>query len=394
MASKVCAGVDCGAEGKMRCPTCVKLGLTNGSYFCNQACFKRNWATHKLVHKSAKAAKQPDISEVQLSYPGFQFTGPLRPFKQSPTRIVPAHIPRPDYADDRGGVPHGEMRRKSVMRQLNAEEIQKMRVACKLGREVLDACGAIIKPGITTDEIDRVCHEACVERNSYPSPLNYFNFPKSCCTSVNEVICHGIPDGYILKNGDIVNVDISLFYDGVHADLNETFLVGKVDDESVRLVKTTYDCLMKAIEQCKPGMRYRDIGNIISKHAHSEKFSVVRSYCGHGINDLFHCAPNVPHYQKNKAVGFLKPGHTFTIEPMINMGHWQDVTWPDNWTSTTTDGKRSAQFEHTLLVTETGVEILTARTKDSPSGPMWFETVLAEKEKAGQAAPAAEGAAQ
>ncbi|KAG0183567.1 Methionine aminopeptidase 1 [Apophysomyces sp. BC1034] len=234
-----------------------------------------------------------------------------------------------------------------------------MRKVCKLAREVLDIGAAAIRPGITTDEIDRIIHEATIERNAYPSPLNYYNFPKSVCTSVNEVICHGIPDKRPLKDGDIVNIDVTCYYGGFHGDLNETYLVGNVDEKGQLLVKTARECLEKAIAMVKPGIRYRDFGKVIEEHAKKNGFSVVRSFCGHGINQLFHCSPNVPHYANNKAVGIIRPGHVFTIEPMICEGTWRDELWPDNWTAVTVDGKRSAQFEHTMLVTEDGVEILT-----------------------------------
>ena len=200
-----------------------------------------------------------------------------------------------------------------------------------------------------------------MDRKCYPSPLNYRGFPKSVCISVNECICHGIPDLRPLRDGDIVNLDVTVFKEGVHADLNETFLVGACDADSKNLVRTAFETLRVAIANVKPGMLYRDLGGHIDKVARANKCSVVTSYCGHGIGTLFHCAPNVPHYKKNKAVGVMKPGHVFTIEPMINRGRSGDVTWPDNWTSTTRDGKRSSQFEHTMVVTESGVEILTAR---------------------------------
>eukprot|EP01121_Diplochlamys_sp_Union-15-3_P003641 TRINITY_DN13583_c0_g1_i1.p1 TRINITY_DN13583_c0_g1~~TRINITY_DN13583_c0_g1_i1.p1 ORF type:complete len:229 (+),score=33.21 TRINITY_DN13583_c0_g1_i1:496-1182(+) len=219
------------------------------------------------------------------------------------------------------------------------------------------------KPGVTTDEIDRVVHESIIERGAYPSPLNYKGFPKSCCTSLNEVICHGIPDSRELQDGDICNVDISVFYDGCHGDLNETWLIGNVDEKYKKLVQATYECLELAIQIVKPGELFRNVGNVISKHARQNGFSVVRNYCGHGIGRLFHSAPSVPHYGKNKAFGFMKPGHVFTIEPMINEGVWKDTLWPDGWTSTTVDGKRSAQFEHTLLVTPDGCEVLTKRIR-------------------------------
>jgi len=231
----------------------------------------------------------------------------------------------------------------------------------------------MIRPGVRTDEIDHAVHEYIVSKGGYPSPLNYYKFPKSCCTSVNEVICHGIPDLRPLKDGDIVNVDITVFYQGQHGDLNETFFVGDVDEESKRLVKGTYDCLVAGINACKPGTMYREIGNIINRVADDNGLSVVRSYCGHGIGELFHTAPSIPHYRKNKAIGVMKTGHAFTLEPMINLGTFKDRTWPDDWTAVTTDGKRSAQFEHTILITDTGCEVLTARMPTSPS--LGFDTI-------------------
>ena len=203
----------------------------------------------------------------------------------------------------------------------------------------------------------------------YPSPLNYNHFPKSVCTSVNEIICHGIPDGRPLRDGDIVNIDVSFYFGGFHGDLNETYYIGTPSPEAVRVVETARDCLNAAIALVKPGMLFREAGNAIEPLARARGCSVVRTYCGHGINRLFHCAPNVPHYAKNKTVGVAKKGMCFTIEPMINLGSWRDRTWPDKWTSATADGALSAQFEHTLLVTDDGVEVLTARKPDSPGGP-------------------------
>uniref|UniRef100_A0A8V0XKA3 Methionine aminopeptidase n=1 Tax=Gallus gallus TaxID=9031 RepID=A0A8V0XKA3_CHICK len=295
---------------------------------------------------------------------GYRYTGKLRPhYPLTPTRPVPSYIQRPDYADHPLGMSESEQALKgtSQIKILSPEDIEGMRVVCRLAREVLDVAAMMVKAGVTTEEIDHAVHLACIARNCYPSPLNYYNFPKSCCTSVNEVICHGIPDRRPLQEGDIVNVDITVYRNGYHGDLNETFYVGEVDEGAKRLVQTTYECLMQAIDAVKPGVRYRELGNIIQKHAQANGFSVVRSYCGHGIHKLFHTAPNVPHYAKNKAVGVMKPGHVFTIEPMICEGGWQDETWPDGWTAVTRDGKRSAQFEHTLLVTDTGCEILTRR---------------------------------
>lgn len=196
------------------------------------------------------------------------------------------------------------------------------------------------------------------------------------------MICHGIPDQRPLVDGDIINLDVSLWFEGYHADLNETYYVGekaRSNPDLVKLVETTRQALDLCIAHAKPGVAFKEFGDIIEKHAKPQGLSVVKTYCGHGINTLFHCAPNVPHYAKNKAVGKLRPGMTFTIEPMINLGpNHRDKTWPDDWTSVTADGQPSAQFEHTLLVTETGVEILTARKEDSPGGPISSPAVNGE----------------
>ncbi|CAO3622685.1 unnamed protein product [Cunninghamella echinulata] len=202
-----------------------------------------------------------------------------------------------------------------------------MREVCRITREVLEIAAKAVRVGITTDEIDRIVHEATIERGAYPSPLNYNYFPKSCCTSINEVICHGIPDQRPLEDGDIINIDISCFYKGFHGDTNGTYLVGNVDEVGKKLVQTTKECLEKAIAMVKPGVRYRDFGKVIEEHATKNGFSVVRSFVGHGINEFFHCAPNIPHYANNKAIGIIRPGHIFTIEPMICEGDWKDHLW-------------------------------------------------------------------
>ncbi|KAJ7219241.1 methionine aminopeptidase [Mycena pura] len=245
-------------------------------------------------------------------------------------------------------------------RILNAEEIEKMKTVCRISREILDLAAAAVRPGITTDELDEIVHNATIERNAYPSPLNYRNFPKSVCTSVNEVICHGIPDQRKLKEGDIINLGALVPFYCFHGDINATYPVGKIDEESAKLIRTSRECLDQAIALCRPGALFRDLGKVIEPHARANGCSSVRTYTGHGINTLFHCAPNVPHYAKNKAIGTMKPGM------MINLGsNWGEVHWPDNWTATTQDGNRSAQFEETLLITETGVEILTAAPKQN-----------------------------
>ncbi|KAI8075936.1 peptidase M24, structural domain-containing protein [Gilbertella persicaria] len=352
MATKpTCAAIECSNEARLQCPTCIKLGKDEGSFFCSQDCFKKSWGTHKAIHGNTKSPYDP--------FKTFKYSGPLRAvYPLSSRRIVPEHIPRPDYAET--GLSKSEyMARSSDIKVLTPEEIEGVKKACAITKEVLEITAKAIRVGITTDELDRIAHEATIERNAYPSPLNYNYFPKSCCTSLNEVICHGIPDQRALIDGDIINIDISCYYNGFHGDTNATYLVGNVDETGQKLVNVTRECLEKSIAAVKPGMRYRDFGKIIEDHATKNGFSVVRAFVGHGINQLFHCAPNVPHYANNKAIGVCKPGHVFTIEPMICEGVHQELLWPDGWTATTKDGKRSAQFEHTLLVTETGVEILT-----------------------------------
>lgn len=378
----------------LACPICSQHGVKN--VFCGQACFKSNYAQHKVLHtlfsdgtgssgqqQQQQHRKTPPADgttcpidatrEVQSSLPtwakSYVFTGSLRPTLLSPKRpITNTRVLKPDYANHPGGVSTSEQRDRASnnsIRVYGPDELEgecNLRYACRMGREVLDLGGRAVRVGVTTDEIDRVVHEACMERDCYPSPLNYYNFPKSVCTSVNEVICHGIPDYREVQDGDIVNIDVTTYSrGGYHGDLNETFMVGNVDTDGQRVVQTAFTCLQSALAMVKPGTLYRDLGSTIEKVAKSNKCSVVRTYCGHGIGSLFHTAPNVPHYNKNKAKGVMKEGHVFTVEPMINLGTYEDITWGDNWTAVTRDGKRSAQFEHTVLVTKTGCEILTAR---------------------------------
>ncbi|KAI9797698.1 MAG: Methionine aminopeptidase 1 [Piccolia ochrophora] len=328
---------------------------------------------HKSIHK-------PQETGLVNPFPSFAFTGPLRPvylksqdLNNPKLRTIPDSIQKPDYAKD--GVPRSEQvfvgRNKITI--LDKKQQDAMRKVCRLAREVLDIAAREMKPGVTTDHIDAVVHKACLERDSYPSPLNYCRFPRSVCLSPNEVICHGIPDQRVLLDGDILNIDVTLYHGGFHGDLNETYYVGdraRADADSVRVTETARECLDRAISIVKPGMLFRDPGGVIEAHAKSRDCSVVKTYCGHGVNQLFHCAPNIPHYAKNKAVGTARPGMCFTIEPMISLGSHKDKTWPDNWTSVTTDGSRTSQFEHTLLVTDDGVEVLTARREDSPGGPV------------------------
>ncbi|KAI8992540.1 peptidase M24, structural domain-containing protein [Pilobolus umbonatus] len=343
----------CNKPAFLQCPTCISLKIDR-SFYCSQVCFKNNWNKHKILHKS-KIDSQP-----YNPFPNYHYTGDLQAiYPLSPRREVPKEIMHPDYAETSIPVSEERVRAKAVIKVLNEEEIKGMREVCRINREVLDIGAAAIRPGITTDEIDEVIHKATIERGAYPSPLNYYGFPKSVCISVNEVICHGIPDLRPLKDGDIINIDVSCYYNGFHSDMNATYCMGNVDTKGRQLVNTARECLEKAIALVKPGIRYRDFGKVIETHAKKNGFTVGRTFCGHGINQLFHCAPNIPHYANNKAVGIVRAGHCFTIEPMICEGGWRDEIWPDNWTAVTADGKRSAQFEHTLLVTETGCEILT-----------------------------------
>jgi methionyl aminopeptidase len=212
---------------------------------------------------------------------------------------------------------------------------------------------------VTTDELDRIAHQAYLDRGAYPSTLNYHGYPKSICTSVNEVICHGIPDDRALDNGDIVNIDVTAYLDGVHGDCSATYYVGDVDAESRALVEVTYECRELGIAAVRPGRPISDIGRAIETHAHAHGYGVVRTFVGHGIGAQFHIAPSVPHYYSPEASTIIKPGMTFTIEPMITLGAWREKMWDNGWTAVTADGRRTAQFEHTLAVTEDGAEVLT-----------------------------------
>jgi len=248
----------------------------------------------------------------------------------------------------------------------SADEIKKMRIAGRLAAEVLEMIGEYVKSGVSTGELDRICHNYIVdEQKAIPAPLNYKGFPKSICTSVNQVICHGIPsDKKILKNGDAINIDITVIKDGFHGDTSKMFYVGKPAVATERLVNITQECLYKAIKLVKPGAQLGDIGEIIQKHAESNYYSVVQEYCGHGIGRVFHEEPQVMHYGKAGTGLTLKEGMTFTIEPMINQGKRHCKLLPDDWTVITKDRKLSAQWEHTLLVTPDGVEILTLREEE------------------------------
>ena len=293
-----------------------------------------------------------------------QLEGRVLPHAISPYRPVPAHIARPTYADTGTPIRWDEPRIKSP------EIIGKMRHAGRMGAEILRLAGEMVAPGITTEEIDEYVHRLCIERNGYPSPLNYNGFRKSVCTSVNEVICHGIPDSRALLDGDILNIDVTIFVGGVHGDTNATFFVGDVDPASRNLVDVTEECMWKGIEAVVPGRPVSDIGRAIETHARKHKLGVVRGFVGHGIGEQFHTDLQILHYYDARGTAIMRPGMTFTIEPMITIGSWQHRLWEDGWTAVTADGKRTAQFEHTILVTDDGPEVLTAGPGTaSPSAP-------------------------
>jgi len=274
--------------------------------------------------------------------------------RASPARVVPAHIKCPDYAETGGGE-----QESSVQTRLSDPKIEQMRYTCRVARQVLDKAIKAVRPGVTTDYLDAIVHEACIAEGGYPSPLNYRGFPKSVCTSVNEVICHGIPDDRPLQNGDIVNIDVTIFLNGLHGDCSETVPVGNIDQASRNLLTVTHESMMRGIAAIRRDGWIRDIGCTIEKYVKEYSYSVVRSYCGHGIGKLFHSSPTVPHYCDPREHTKIKPGMIFTVEPMINMGTCKSKIWEDGWTAVTFDMKRSAQFEHTVLVTQDGVDILT-----------------------------------
>ncbi|GAA6146898.1 type I methionyl aminopeptidase [Thalassolituus maritimus] len=247
-----------------------------------------------------------------------------------------------------------------------AEDIAKMRIAGRLAAEVLEMIGDYVKPGVSTGELDRICHNYIVnEQDAIPAPLNYNGFPKSICTSVNQVICHGIPsDDKILKKGDTVNIDITVIKDGYHGDTSKMFVVGETQPAVERLIRITQESLYLAIDMVKPGVQLGDIGHAIQTYAESNHYSVVREYCGHGIGKVFHEEPQILHYGKPGTGMAIQEGMIFTIEPMINLGSRHNKLLKDGWTVVTKDRKVSAQWEHTLLVTSDGVEVLTRRKEE------------------------------
>ena len=282
----------------------------------------------------------------------------VEPGALSPRRPVPASIARPEYVGRPAPAPYTGLEVK------DAETIARMRIAGRVAAQAMAAAAAVVAPGVTTDEVDRVGHEFLLDHGAYPSTLGYRGFPKSLCTSVNEVVCHGIPDDRPLEDGDILNIDITAFMVidgmGVHGDTDATYLVGDVDDESRLLVERTHEAMMRGIRAVRPGRAINVIGRVIESYAKRFGYGVIRDFTGHGIGTAFHSGLVVPHYDAAPHYDtVIEPGMTFTIEPMLNLGTHEWQMWDDGWTVVTKDRRRSAQFEHTLLVTDEGAEILT-----------------------------------
>ncbi len=280
-------------------------------------------------------------------------TRQLTPGRVSPRRAVPDSIARPEYVGRPAPAPY----RGSEIK--DEETIERMRIAGRIAADALAFAGAALRPGMTTDEVDRIGHEYLLDHGAYPSTLGYRGFPKSLCTSLNEVICHGIPDSTVIEDGDICNIDITAFIGGVHGDTNATFLVSDVDPESQLLVERTLEATMRAIKMVAPGRPLNVIGRVIESYARRFGYGVVRDFTGHGIGTAFHSGLIVPHYDDPSMDLIMETGMTFTIEPMLTLGTIDYDVWADDWTVTTKDKRRTAQFEHTVLVTASGAEILT-----------------------------------
>jgi len=290
---------------------------------------------------------------------------PVRPGIIGLSRSVPASIVKPPYA--KTGDPGPSV--SSLIR--TPGELQAMRKAGAIAAEVLIHAGKFVEPGITTDKIDQIVHEETIRRGAYPSPLNYRGFRKSVCTSVNEVICHGIPDDRPLADGDIINIDVTVYIDGVHGDNSCTFLVGDVDELSRKLVSETYVSMMEGIKTVRNGSKVHDIGRAIERHARAHNLGVVREFIGHGVGTEFHSDLQIPHYFDPKSKTELLTGMTFTVEPMLTLGDPGLYLWDDEWTALTMDGRRSAQFEHTLVVTDSGYELLTVASDGTTAAELY-----------------------
>lgn len=278
----------------------------------------------------------------------------LKPGKPTPVRKVPNHIERPEYVwkdtvQEAMGEPFVQ----------TPETIEAMREASKIAANALKEAGAAVAPGVTTDEVDRVAHEYMCDHGAYPSTLGYLGFTKSTCVSLNEIVCHGIPDSTVIQDGDIVNIDVTAYKNGVHGDTNATFLAGNVSEEHRLLVERTKESMMRGIKAAKPGREVNVIGRVIGSYANRFGYNVVRDFTGHGVGPTFHNGLIVLHYDSTAYRNVLEPGMTLTIEPMLNLGSLEYDIWSDDWTVQNRDGKFTAQFEHTIVITEDGNEILT-----------------------------------
>lgn len=290
--------------------------------------------------------------------------GKLVPGKPTPIRTVPESIARPEYVwKDEVAENMGEPFVQTP------EVIEAMREASKIAANALQVAGAAVAPGVTTDEIDRIAHEYMLDHGAYPSTLGYMHFPKSCCVSLNEIICHGIPDTTVIQDGDIVNIDVTAFKNGVHGDTNATFLAGNVSEEHRLLVERTKEATLRGIKAAKPGREINVIGRVIEAYANRFGYNVVRDFTGHGVGPTFHNGLVVLHYDSTSYRNILEPGMTLTIEPMINLGSLDYDIWDDDWTVQNTDGRFTAQFEHTIVITDDGAEILTL--PDEILAPSW-----------------------
>ncbi|GAA1057400.1 methionine aminopeptidase [Agromyces luteolus] len=279
--------------------------------------------------------------------------GRLIPGRLSPLRAVPASIPRPEYVGRAAPSPNTRGDRYSPA------EVERIRAAGRVAAGAIAAAAAAIRPGVTTDELDRIAHEHVIDRGAYPSTLGYRGYPKSSCTSVNEVICHGIPDDTVLADGDLVNLDVTAYLDGMHGDTNATFVVGEADEEARLLVDRTREALARGIRAVAPGRQVNVVGRAIESYARRFGYGVVRDYTGHGVGRAFHTGLVIPHFDDPNATTVLETGMVFTIEPMLTLGTTEWDLWEDDWTVVTRDRSLTAQFEHTLVVTERGAEILT-----------------------------------
>ncbi|OMO90208.1 hypothetical protein CCACVL1_07464 [Corchorus capsularis] len=330
-------------------PLTFSVSTLSGKQCCSQ---------HKLVVYGKRVSGLEEAMRIRRERElqgttKFRRRPPLRRGKVSPRLPVPDHIPKPPYF---GSNILPEI--SSDYQIHDAEGLAKMRAACELAARVLNHAGTLVRPSVTTDEIDKAVHEMIIEAGAYPSPLGYGGFPKSVCTSVNECMCHGIPDSRQLQNGDIINIDVTVYLNGYHGDTSKTFLCGDVAGPLERLVKVTEECMEKGIAVCKDGASLKKIGKRISEHAEKYGYGVVERFVGHGVGTIFHSEPIIMHH-RNESPGVMLEGQTFTIEPILTMGSIECITWPDNWTTVSADGSPAAQFEHTILITRTGAEILT-----------------------------------